>query len=355
MRKNWPRWIGYATAIWSLSYALLGLYWTFGGGGFPFGSGDPQMAREGANAIHANVLGLATPEIAGPIIAGVGLFAAVVAALMAAGKGTGGGSVLLLSSAWTMVVVLGIVIQDYRPLTLVAYLPIFAIGKIFFGWPEGVGLEALVGWPILNLASCLIAAVAFAMTAVAYRRRVRDACGDCGRSDGDDGRGLVRWGRPAVIVAITVPLIYCTTRWLWALGFSLGIDPQWYAEGQENGLWLAGAALATLGLGGAILTLGLIQRWGEVFPRWMIGLRGRRVPPMLAVIPALAVAVLVTAAGTMYIRMAFTMGVEGTWVTNMPETLWPLWGAGLAVAALAYHQRRRGPCVICGRGTPTAA
>lgn len=40
----------------------------------------------------------------------------------------------------------------------------------------------------------------------------------------------------------------------------------------------AGAALATMGALGSLLTLGLVRRWGEVFPRWMVGLRGRRVP-----------------------------------------------------------------------------
>jgi hypothetical protein len=33
-----------------------------------------------------------------------------------------------------------------------------------------------------------------------------------------------------------------------------------------------------------------------------------------------------------------------------PTLLFPLWGAALAVAALAYYSRRRGPCKMCGRG-----
>ncbi|HET6985440.1 MAG TPA: hypothetical protein VFI00_02455 [Kribbella sp.] len=31
MRRNWPLWTGYATAIWSLAYGVLGVYWTLGG------------------------------------------------------------------------------------------------------------------------------------------------------------------------------------------------------------------------------------------------------------------------------------------------------------------------------------
>jgi energy-coupling factor transporter transmembrane protein EcfT len=72
----------------------------------------------------------------------------------------------------------------------------------------------------------------------------------------------------------------------------------------------------------------------------MIGLAGKRVPVNLAVVPATIVAILVTSSGVMYIRLAFGTGIEGKWVTNMPETLWPLWGLGLFVAALAYRQRR---------------
>ncbi|GIG71259.1 hypothetical protein [Phytomonospora endophytica] len=349
MRKNWPHFIGYATAAASLIYGGLGLLWAFGGPGYPFGTGDPDMVEEGSAAIHGNLLGLSTPEIAGPSIAAAGLAGAVVAFLMARGIGRAGVRGTLIGIAAVMAFGLTIVVQDYRPLTVVAYLPILAVGKLLFGWPEGVGLGSLLKWPSVNLTILLFLGLAWIFTAVAYARRTRGACANCGRDDVHDGHGLVKWGKPAVITAMIIPLIYCATRWLWALGFSLGIDEQWYREGQENGLWLAGAALASMGAVGALLTLGLIQRWGEVFPRWMIGLRGKRVPIMLAVVPATIVAILVISAGTMYIRMAFTMGVEDKWVTNMPETLWPVWGGALFLAALAYLQRRRGTCRVCSR------
>jgi hypothetical protein len=63
------------------------------------------------------------------------------------------------------------------------------------------------------------------------------------------------------------------------------------------------AGLATVAVGGAILTLGLVQRWGEVFPRWIPFLSGKRVPIWLAVIPASLVAVIVTNAGLMFVRL----------------------------------------------------
>ena len=124
------------------------------------------------------------------------------------------------------------------------------------------------------------------------------------------------------------------------------------------GLWFAGAALATLAVIGAILTLGLVQGWGEVFPRWLPFLGGMRVPPLMAIVPASLVAVLVTNAGVMFWRMTLSGGfplgdlelltLEDSWAALAPELLWPIWGVALGVAALAYHLRRRGRCANCG-------
>ncbi|ADD41430.1 hypothetical protein Snas_1732 [Stackebrandtia nassauensis DSM 44728] len=349
MRRNWPQWIGYLTALVSFGYGVLGLYWSLGGAGFPFGVGDPTMVESGRDAIAGNLLGFATPEPTGAVFAVAGLLGAILALLLTRGVGRGPARIAFITAALVIAFALTIVIQDYRPLIVVAYTPILTVSKLLFGWPEGVGFGDLYQWPSLNLLILQLLGIAWILTALAYKRRTADACGNCGRDGHGTGSRLVQWGKPAVVVAVVTPLIYCTTRWLWALGFTLGIDAEWYREGQENGLWLAGAALASLGALGAVLTLGLIQRWGEVFPRWMIGLRGKRVPPMLAVVPATVVAMLVTSAGSMYIRMAFVMGVEDKWVTNMPETLWPVWGAALFVAALSYHRRRRLACGVCGR------
>ena len=44
--------------------------------------------------------------------------------------------------------------------------------------------------------------------------------------------------------------------------------------------------LSFLLVGLVLLTLGLVQRWGEVVPRWIPRVGGKPVPPMLAVVPA---------------------------------------------------------------------
>jgi hypothetical protein len=107
----------------------------------------------------------------------------------------------------------------------------------------------------------------------------------------------------------------------------------------------------------------LVQRWGEVFPRWMIGLAGRRVPIALAVVPASLVSVLLVVGGIVIWSGLAQMvahlaagGAEGTgiiWEIVFqvgPTLLFPVWGVALAVATLGYYYRRRGPCKVCGRG-----
>lgn len=350
MTRHWSTWIGYLTAAVCGGYGLLGLYWTFGGSGFPFGTGDAELAAGGADAIHISILAYVAPEVGSPIVAALGLVGAAVAVAMARGWARGPVRTILVGFGAVMAVGTCIVIQDYRPLILVAYTPILAVGKAFFGWPPQVGFGDLYLWPRVNLLVVLLCGMGWALTTVVYRRRSAGGCRDCGRGESAGANRLVRWGKTATIIAVVAPLIYCATRWAWALGFTLGMDEKVYREGQEAGLWLAGAALATLGGLGAVLTLGLIQRWGEVFPRWMPGVRGKRVPPMLAVVPATVVSILVTSAGSMYIRIAFGRGVSGDdWINNMPETLWPIWGVALFTAAMAYHQRRRRACPTCHR------
>jgi hypothetical protein len=148
-------------------------------------------------------------------------------------------------------------------------------------------------------------------------------------------------------VAAIVPLVYAATRWIWALGIPLGINAQFLQAARMAGAAWSGAALGTVAICGALLTLGLMQRWGEVFPRWLPVVGGREVPPTLAIVPASVVAILVTAAGLMFWRRtllgdgAFSLA-RGDWAALGPELLWPIWGLALGAATLAYYLRRQG-------------
>ncbi len=164
-------------------------------------------------------------------------------------------------------------------------------------------------------------------------------------------------------VATVAPIFYAFTRYAWALGFPLGMSEKDFRGGQHSGAWTAGLFLANFGLVGAVLMLGLVQRWGEVFPRWMIGLAARRVPIALAIVPASLVSVLLIVGGIavwsgldrivgrLVAGGAQGMGLVGEVIFPIgPVLLFPVWGVALAVATLGYYYRRRGPCSVCGRG-----
>lgn len=350
---GWPAWVPWAAAAWSLGYGALGLVWALGAPGFPFGpSNDPSAAL--------SVFREARADVGGPMIAALGLLGGVVAVAMTRSRGRGIVSSALVGFAWVAALGLILVVPDYRPLLGVAYAPIILVGAPF-DWPPDVSLQDVLPWPVLNQVLCIAGGVLWAGAAVAYRRRARGACGRCGRSDEPAPwtapESAAQWGRWATYVAVAVPLLYAATRYAWALGIPLGITEGFLREGQAIELWWAGAALSTLAVGGALLTLGLVRPWGETFPHWIPILGGRRVPPRLAIIPASLVSVLVTSAGLMFIRLVLTGGLAELfefgedlgWVALAPELLWPLWGAALAAATLAYHHRRRGRCEHCGR------
>ncbi len=230
--------------------------------------------------------------------------------------------------------------------------------------------RAVTQWTVVHQLLCLIGGFLWLAATVCYARRSGDACLYCGRRDGPEGwqrpNQAARWGRIAVYVSMVAPVFYALTRYAWALGFPLGMSEEYLRRGQESGMWISGLFLATFGLVGAVLTLGLVQRWGEVFPRWMIGLAGRRVPIALAVVPASLVSVLLVVGG---IVIWSALGPDGRQVGGRwgrgdrnhrgnslpvgPILLFPVWGVALAVATLGYYYRRRSPCSVCGRGAHT--
>ncbi|WP_432587794.1 hypothetical protein ABVG11_21055 [Streptomyces sp. HD1123-B1] len=329
-----PERVGYAAAAALFLYGLANVYWALGGGGFPFGAEDANPEYSAFEHTPASTLA--------PVLAALLLPSAAVALLMALPGRRRVPRNLLLGYTWCFVAVALAAFADFRLLGNLAYALMLRFGAI--------------NWTVLNQFFLVAGAGLMAVTALAYQRRLRDACGSCGRTDGEPGwtspEAAARWGRKAVRIAVIVPFVYASTRWAWALGIPLGISDELWEEGKEDHLWYWGAGLATLGALGALLTLGLVRRWGEVFPRWMVGLRGKRVPPLLAIVPASLVALLITIAGVMYIRLEIQGKFDNQsedWGTTVPEMFWPLWGAALAAATLAYHLRRRGRCKRCGR------
>jgi hypothetical protein len=305
-----------------------------------------------------------TATTGAPGITVLGAVAGLAGLAMARGIGQGPVRLAIAAFGGALATVLAVLIPDYRVLLAVAYTPIFIVAAPF-GWPPDGTLLSVYPWPVVNQFLCIGGGILWGATTVAYWRRARGACPRCGRPSRAGSwttpARARRWGRWATYVAVGIPVVYAITRWAWALGIPLGISEEFLREGQALGLWWAGAALATLAVGGAALTLGLVQHWGEVFPRWMPWIGGRPVPPLLAVVPAGLVALIVTSAGLMFWRLTLSGGFElgigetitlqGEWAALLPELLWPVWGVALAAAAAAYYLRRRGRCSTCGRAS----
>jgi hypothetical protein len=341
-RSHWQDWVGYAAAGWSLAYGVLGLHWGRGGAGFPFGR-DSDPDAEAAESILAGV----HAATAAPVIAGLGLGGAAIALAIARAPEREDARRSLLVAASGTAVTLLVVVPDRRLVLSAAYAPIILL-RTRFHWslagsahhPTGATLvfrNGTIPWPVINQLLLVAGGLLWAGTAVAYADHGDFAAG------WTTPQAAACWGRWAVAVAVTVPLVFAVTRWAWALGIPLGISEAFFREGQESGLWRVGGALATVAAGGAALTLGLTQGWGEVFPGWAVGLAGKPVPPALAVVPAALASVVVTSAGLGYVRAFLRSGIpEEGWAMVVPGVLWPVWGATLGAAALAYYYLRRG-------------
>jgi len=358
--RDWQRWTPYTAVVWSLVYAALGIYWVVGGPGFPYTS-------ETVSDFMGPLLGRFGPGVAWIVVMMAGIPAATVGAAML--RGVRGRAVrsLLITAGALLAGVLLLLMTALNLLVKLGYFP-YTVFSLFTGAEFGQKmLESWTQWATIHQLLCLIGGFLWLAATVCYARRSAGACLYCGRRDGPEGwtspNQAARWGRIAVYVAMAVPVFYALTRYAWALGIPLGMSEEYLHRGQESGTWTSGLFLATFGLVGAFLMLGLVQRWGEVFPRWMIGLAGLRVPIALAVVPASLVSVLLMVGGIaiwagldQMVANLMAAGAEGIGLIGEiifqvgPTLLFPVWGVALAVATLGYYYRRRGPCSVCGRG-----
>ncbi len=357
--RGWQRWAPYAAVAWSLVYGALGIYWVMGGSGFPY------APIPGSDVMGA-IVGRFGAGFAWAVVIAAGLPAAAVGtAMLRQQTGERGVRVFrffFIAVGGLLTVVLLFLMNDVNLLAMLGYTP-YGIYALMTGSEFGPAyLSALFQWSLAHQVLCIVGGFFWLGATVSYARRSGDACLYCGRRDEPEGwtspNSAARWGRIAAYVAIAVPVLYAINRYAFALGIPLGISQAYLRFGQERGMWTIGAFMATFGLVGAVLTLGLLQRWGEVFPRWMVGLAGRRVPIALAVVPAGVVSVLLVVGGiamwsgyAQMVAQSLTGSTESIdIIAELPTTLFPFWGVALAVAALGYYYRRRGVCATCGRG-----
>lgn len=320
----------------------------------------PQWWWMGTNAPESlSLLAELDPASSTPVVFGVALVSLAVSVAMHVGAGVRRDVVRrgLAGFGLVLALVLLVAVPDANVLALLGYLPAaLALAPIDHEMRHAL-LDALNGSLLLQVAA-LLGGVLWALASVRYLRSVGRGCGRCGRGESEPAWAqpvsAARWGRIAVYVAAAVPVLYAVTRYAWAWGIPLGVSEEFIAAGSASGQLWAGVWLGTFGVLGAVLTLGLVQRWGEVFPAWLPGLAGRRVPIRLATIPASVVAVALIPAGIAFVRSTFRdeLGAISSagWATYAPTLLFPVWGIALGAAAYAYHLRRRGHCQSCGRG-----
>ncbi|MCW3813272.1 hypothetical protein ONA91_02225 [Micromonospora sp. DR5-3] len=161
-----------------------------------------------------------------------------------------------------------------------------------------------------------------------------------------DGRPAPTW---AVRAAHLIPLAVLPSG-LWRLALVAGVPLGAYEHGAParthgwESVYVVSLTVVSEAL--ALLSLGLVRRWGEVFPRWLPLVSGRRVPPPFAVTVATAGAVGVTlvwayAAWGIIVRGGI-LGFSPTGFALLLTCYVPLllWGPLLLAVTLAYHRRR---------------
>lgn len=337
------------------AYAITGIIWGLSGSTFPVGDAD----------LYSMALLFDAPQAAvgwGLVIlaAAAAVLATVSAASLKAGRPPAVLRTVVITMAALLCLVALVLVGDTRLLSVLGYIPVI-LAKVSYDPQIQEALPRLLDISLLNLVALAVGAALWVALAVVVDRSHRGACPRCGRGE-DMPRGpfsaasASRWGRIAVVIAVAVPLIYAITRISWAFGVPLGLDASIQNDMVAQGMDSSALGLGGMALLGAVLTLGLVQRWGEVFPRWIPGLAGKRVPISLAVIPATIVAMAIIPASVTMIMMAGMPSDSivpafsaDNWAPYGPALLWPLWGAALAAATLAYYLRRRGTCRKCRR------
>jgi hypothetical protein len=133
---------------------------------------------------------------------------------------------------------------------------------------------------------------------------------------------------------------------IWRILFGLGLPAGFTGEVEPGvGMLLYVIALTVATEALAFLSLGLTRGWGEVWPRWVPFLRGGRIPPLVAIVPAALGSVTLTLMWTQAAlnltepATEFPDGAKGVILVACYAPLLA-WGPLLAVVTVAYAVRR---------------
>ncbi|MDT0265900.1 hypothetical protein RM844_06300 [Streptomyces sp. DSM 44915] len=153
------------------------------------------------------------------------------------------------------------------------------------------------------------------------------------------------WARHAAAGLLWTSLPSALWRIAVVLGVPLGLaDSEYDAMLVPGWGYLALPLLSLLQEAVAVLPLGLVRWWGEVWPRWVPFLRGRRVPVLAATIPAALGALACTVYGVAFLWTSTHSDLAitpwGHWLMTACYVPMVAWGPLLAVVTVHYYRRR---------------
>ncbi|PWR09503.1 hypothetical protein DKT68_12155 [Micromonospora acroterricola] len=170
-------------------------------------------------------------------------------------------------------------------------------------------------------------------------------------------RAVPSWVRRWAYAACLVPVLgFSVPHALWLAGVPFGISAELIHAAEDDLSWTVGLSITLAPLAGGLLTLGLAQRWGQVFPHWLPVLGGHRVPRALALVPATVVALALIAYGLIGIWVVASALAAGTtrwselaegWLAAGTVLVFLAWGCCLAVATYGYRLVTVPVCAAC--------
>ncbi|MGC5284920.1 hypothetical protein [Micromonospora sp. DT231] len=340
-RWSWRRWAAAAASGWAWFLVVLGIFWSSGGAGYPFGHND----RTGPD--YSSLLAGLERAVGGPLITVFGVLALVVAWRLDGRDRQPTRRRAGIIGGVGVAAVIVCVVLDARMITMLPPLGVLPVGWLRADWPTLFQGVAAAGAALFLLAS------------VAYADRTTD------RDQRDlrrRGAGWIRAGRIATYVAIVCPLPYALIRLAWSRGWAVGAPEPFVLSllrNQPENVYIE-PILASFATGGAVLTAGLLCRWGRVFPRWIPVLRGRVVPMWLPLLLGGSAVVGIFGFGRGLLLAQLGVHLPGQLDTfqlwGEPVDDWAYWGAGglgwclfplwsisLAVALTGYYHRYARP------------
>ncbi|MET8094081.1 hypothetical protein [Micromonospora sp. NPDC005220] len=336
--RSWRPWMPAAASGWSWFLVAMGVFWSVGGAGYPFGRND----RTGPD--YSSLLAGLERAVGGPLIAAFGVLALVVAAQLDAREHHPRRRRFVIIGGVALAAVIVCVVLDARMIVL---LP--PLGFLPIAWLR-------VDWPTLFQVVTAVGAALFLLASVAYADRADDD-----ESPGRRQRRAAAWvrvGRIATYVAMVCPMPYALIRLAWSRGWAVGAPEPFVVSllrNQPENVYIE-PTLASFAIGGVVLTSGLLAGWGRVFPRWIPVLRGRVVPMWFPLLLGGSAVIGIFAfgrgllLGQLGVRLPGQLDTFQLWgepvydwaywgAGGLGWFLFPLWSISLAVALAGYYHR----------------